>query len=166
MYNNEDTLGAGIRASNKPRSELFVTTKLNGKALTPGQTIKESLKESLAKLGLDYVDLFLIHDPTPATKEGNSKLADWWKQMEDVHMDGLAKAIGVSNFRVEDLNVVLETGKVIPAANQVFRNAYICFFDLFKNRNRLNFTLMSGKPPNQSSSSVKKKAFKSNPMAD
>jgi len=119
MYNNEESLGAGIKASGKPHSELFVTTKLNGEALLPGQTIRDSLKESLAKLGLDYVDLFLIHDPTPATREGHSKLADWWKQLEEVHAEGLAKAIGVSNFRVEDLEVVLETGKVIPAVNQV-----------------------------------------------
>lgn len=115
MYNNEDTLGAGIKASGKPRSDLFVTTKL--KNLAPGESVKDSLKASLARLGLDYVDLFLIHDPTPATKEG--KLAEWWEGMEEVHKEGLAKNIGVSNFKVEDLKIVLDTGKIIPAANQV-----------------------------------------------
>jgi len=115
MYNNEDTLGLGIKESGKPRSDLFVTTKL--KNLAPGETVKESLQKSLSKLGLDYVDLFLIHDPSPSTKEG--KLAEWWAGMEGVYRDGLAKAIGVSNFRVEDLQVVLETGKVVPAVNQV-----------------------------------------------
>ena len=123
MYNNEDTLGAGIKLSGKLRSELFVTTKLNGKALQPGQTIKDSLKLSLQKLGLDYVDLFLIHDPTPATKESDAKLADWWKQMERVHTEGLAHPIGVSNFTVQDLKVVLESGTVVPAANQVGFNS-------------------------------------------
>src|SRR6266508_997157 len=114
IYNNEDTLGAGIRASGKRRSELFVTTKLNGKALQPGQTIKDSLKQSLQKLGLDYIDLFLIHDPTPATKESDAKLAKWWKQMEQVYTEGLARSIGVSNFTVQDLTVVLESGVIVP----------------------------------------------------
>lgn len=123
MYNNEDTLGAGIKAAGKPRSELFVTTKL-GK-LAPGQTVKESLKASLNKLGLDYVDLFLIHDPTPATKEG--KLAQWWEGMEEVQREGLAKSIGVSNFKVEDLKIILDSGKIVPAVNQAG------FFSMFLN---------------------------------
>jgi len=125
MYNNEDTLGAGIKASGKPRSELFITTKLNGKALLPDQTIKESLKDSLTKLGIDYVDLFLIHDPTPATKVSDAKLAQWWKEMEGVHAEGLAKSVGVSNFKVEDLKIVLENAKVIPAANQIELHPYV-----------------------------------------
>ena len=114
MYNNEDTLGAGIKAAGKPRSELFVTTKLGN--LAPGQTVKESLKTSLNKLGLDYVDLFLIHDPTPANREG--KLTQWWEGMEEVQREGLAKSIGVSNFRVEDLRIILDSGKIVPAVNQ------------------------------------------------
>lgn len=118
MYKNEDTLGAGIKASGKPRSELFVTTKLN--VLSPGQTIKESLKASLAKLDLEYVDLFLIHDPTKA----GGDLAKWWAGLEEIYRDGLAKAIGVSNFKVEDLKVVLESGTVVPAANQVRNNSF------------------------------------------
>ncbi|KDR73488.1 hypothetical protein GALMADRAFT_72096 [Galerina marginata CBS 339.88] len=121
MYNNEDTLGAGIKASGKSRSDLFVTTKLN--KLAPGETVKDSLKGSLAKLGLDYVDLFLIHDPTKATKEG--KLAEWWKGMEEVQGEGLAKAIGVSNFKVEDLKIVLETGEIVPAVNQIELHPYV-----------------------------------------
>jgi len=115
MYSNEDSLGKGIKLSQKPRSELFVTTKVLN--LAPGETIKQSLQASLTKLGLDYVDLFLIHDPTPASSAG--KLAEWWAGMEEVYRDGLAKAIGVSNFRVEDLQVVLESGSIVPAVNQV-----------------------------------------------
>ncbi|KAF9562197.1 Aldo/keto reductase [Agrocybe pediades] len=121
MYNNEDSLGLGIKESGKPRSDLFVTTKL--KNLAPGETVKQSLQKSLSKLGLDYVDLFLIHDPTPATKEG--KLPEWWAGMEEVYRDGLAKAIGVSNFKVEDLQVVLDTGKVVPAVNQIELHPYV-----------------------------------------
>jgi len=120
MYNNEDTLGAGIKASGKPRSELFVVTKLN--VLQPGQTVKESLKVSLTKLGLDYVDLFLIHTPSQARKEAN--LSQLWERMEEVKQDGLAKSIGVSNFTVEDLKVILETAKVVPSINQVGADFY------------------------------------------
>ncbi|KAF8163451.1 NADP-dependent oxidoreductase domain-containing protein [Crassisporium funariophilum] len=122
MYNNEDTLGAGIRASGKPRSELFITTKLKPD-MEPGQSVKESLKASLAKLGVDYVDLFLIHSPTPANKDG--KLKQLWEGMEEVKREGLAKSIGVSNFKVEDLKVILEDAKVIPSMNQIELHPYV-----------------------------------------
>ncbi len=113
MYENEDSLGAGIKASGKPRSELYVTTKLKG--LAGGQTIKDTLVISLKKLGLEYVDLFLIHDPTSA----KGQIKAWWKQMEEVKKEGLTKSIGVSNFRVQDLEEVLEVATIIPAVNQV-----------------------------------------------
>ncbi|KAK0459824.1 NADP-dependent oxidoreductase domain-containing protein [Desarmillaria tabescens] len=109
MYENEDSLGAGIKASGKPRSELYVTTKL--KSLAEGQTIKDTLVISLKKLGLEYVDLFLIHDPTSAKGE----LKAWWKQMEEVKSQGLTKSIGISNFRVEDMKEVIEVATILPA---------------------------------------------------
>ncbi|KAF5330572.1 hypothetical protein D9619_005904 [Psilocybe cf. subviscida] len=115
MYRNEETLGAGIKASGKPRSELFITTKLH--VLAPGVTIKESLQESLSKLGLEYVDLFLIHDPTKAP--GEEGLAAQWKGMEEVYHAGLAKAVGISNFTVKHLETILKDATVIPAANQI-----------------------------------------------
>lgn len=118
LYKNEESLGAGIKASGKLRSELFVVTKLSD--LQPGQTIKESLQGSLAKLGLDYVDIFLIHSPEVARRE--KKLSEYWAGMEEVKEAGLAKSIGVSNFKVEDLKVILETAKVVPAVNQVGRD--------------------------------------------
>ena len=114
LYNNEDTLGAGIKASGKPRSELFVVTKLGN--LEPGQTVKESLENSLAKLGLDYVNLFLIHSPEGRKEEDFRQI---WEGMEEVKRDGLTKSIGVSNFTVENLKVILKTAKVVPAVNQV-----------------------------------------------
>lgn len=117
MYQNEESLGRGITNSGKPRSELFVTTKLNLPTLAPGETITQSLKASLSKLNLDYVDLFLVHDPTPATKQGN--LVQVWEGMEEVYHLGLAKAIGISNFQVEDIKAILEHGKIVPAVNQV-----------------------------------------------
>jgi len=121
MYQNEETLGRGIKLSGKPRSELFITTKLNG--LKPGQTVKDTLVDSLKKLGLDYVDLFLIHDPTLFTKDG--KLKNVWSQVEALKDEGLAKSIGVSNFKVEDLNEILPGAKVIPAVNQIELHPYV-----------------------------------------
>jgi len=121
MYNNEDTLGAGIKASGKSRSELFVVTKLN--TLQPGQTVKESLEGSLAKLSLDYVDLFLIH--TPAQSRKGKNLSQVWAGMEEVKQAGLAKSIGVSNFKVEDLKIILETAKVVPSVNQIEFHPYV-----------------------------------------
>lgn len=120
MYQNEETLGQGIKLSGKPRSELFVTTKLKG--LSPGQTVKDTLLDSLKKLGLDYVDLFLVHDPTPYTKE--NRLRDVWSQMEALKDEGLAKSVGVSNFKVEDLNEILPEAKIIPSMNQVGRRTH------------------------------------------
>ncbi|KJA27472.1 hypothetical protein HYPSUDRAFT_74938 [Hypholoma sublateritium FD-334 SS-4] len=120
MYDNEGTLGAGVKASGKPRSELFITTKIF--TLAPGQTITESLKASLARFGFDYVDLFLIHDPTKAPA---GELGKWWAGMEEVYHAGLAKAIGVSNFQVEHINEILQTAKVVPAANQIEFHPYV-----------------------------------------
>lgn len=113
MYGNEDTLGAGIAAANVPRSSLFVTTKFH--EAPEGKTVKDILQLSLDKLKLDYVDLFLIHTPLGL----ESKLKELWKGMEEVKKSGLAKSIGVSNFRTQDLEVILEGATVIPAINQV-----------------------------------------------
>jgi diketogulonate reductase-like aldo/keto reductase len=120
MYKNEETLGEGIKTSGKPRSELFITTKLH--VLDPGQKVKETLVESLGKLGVDYVDLFLIHDPTVNQKEGT--LPEIWSQLEALKTEGLAKSIGVSNFKVEDLNAILPGAKIVPAVNQVSRSCH------------------------------------------
>ncbi|TFY82213.1 hypothetical protein EWM64_g1799 [Hericium alpestre] len=118
VYQNEDSLGAGIIVSGKPRSELFVTTKLY--SLQPGQTVRESLQGSLKKLKLDYVDLFLIHTPL----EHVGKLREVWKQFEEVKTEGLAKSIGVSNFHEEELDVILP-GSEIPAINQIEYHPYL-----------------------------------------
>ncbi|KAG6833683.1 hypothetical protein H0H87_002879 [Tephrocybe sp. NHM501043] len=121
-YNNEDSLGAGIKASGKPRSELYIVTKF--KSLQPGPTLRQALEASLKKLEVEYVDLYLIHDPTPARKEG--KLKKQWKEMEDLRRAGLAKSIGVSNYTVPDLEEILESAEIVPAVNQV--SSHPCYF--------------------------------------
>jgi diketogulonate reductase-like aldo/keto reductase len=112
VYGNESSLGAGIAASGVARSNLFVTTKLG--SIPNGKTVVDTLKESLGKLQLDYVDLFLIHAPFE-----HSDLLSVWKGMEEAHKAGLAKSIGVSNHRVKDLEKILSGGTVVPAVNQV-----------------------------------------------
>jgi diketogulonate reductase-like aldo/keto reductase len=116
-YRNEESLGAGIKASGKPRSELYIVTKL--KALENNQTVKQSLEESLKKLGVDYVDLFLIHNPIAHIRDGKSRLKEVWRGMEGVKRDGLATSIGVSNFTVEYLTEICDGASVLPAVNQV-----------------------------------------------
>ncbi|KAJ3986113.1 NADP-dependent oxidoreductase domain-containing protein [Lentinula detonsa] len=121
LYRNEESLGQGIKESGVPRGKLYVTTKLEETPSAP--TIKATLEISLKKLGLDYVDLFLIHSPFVATKEG--KLKGWWKEMEEIKKEGLAKSIGVSNFTVEHLQIILQDATVVPAVNQIELHPYI-----------------------------------------
>lgn len=121
LYNNEQTLGAGIRASGKPRSDLYIVTKL--KTPEPGQTVKGMLSESLTKLGMEDVDLFLIHSPVWGRERGNLKKV--WKEMEEVKKEGLTKSIGVSNFNEDDLRVILDGAEVIPAVNQIELHPYV-----------------------------------------
>ncbi|OJA16548.1 hypothetical protein AZE42_00629 [Rhizopogon vesiculosus] len=118
MYENEETVGAAIKASGTPRSELFITTKLN--ILPPGQTAKTALKESLEKLGMEYVDLYLVHNPSH--HEGQLKAV--WKVMEECKKEGLAKSIGVSNFDVGHLQEILEDAQCPPSVNQVEIHPY------------------------------------------
>ena len=96
LYGNEETLGEGIKLSGKPRSELFIITKI-WPTLTSGQTVESSLRESLRKLGLEYVDLFLLHSPRPLD-DSPGKLRALWEEIEGVKKLGLAKSIRVSNF--------------------------------------------------------------------
>ena len=111
-YNNEESVGEGIIKSGHDRSKLYVTTKLW--KLPEGASVEESLKESLRKLKLDYVDLFLIHNPID-----HPDLKGLWKQFEGLKEKGLTKSIGVSNFQPKHLNEILEGATIPPAVNQV-----------------------------------------------
>ncbi|KAJ7510050.1 NADP-dependent oxidoreductase domain-containing protein [Mycena galericulata] len=127
IYNNEDSLGAGIKAAGKPRSELYIVTKL--KPGLGGAQVKPSLVESLQKLGVDYVDLFLVHSPrpnkAPAPGDKPIDLVELWQAMEAVQAEGLAKSIGVSNFGLEDLKTIVPGAKVVPSVNQIELHPYI-----------------------------------------
>lgn len=114
IYKNEEGVGAAIAKSGIPREELFITTKLWNDRQA-GDEPKAAIAESLEKLGLDYVDLYLTHWPTP---EKNTYVNAWQKLIE-IRDAGLAKSIGVSNHLVEHLErLVAETG-VTPAVDQI-----------------------------------------------
>ena len=114
IYRNEAAVGRALAQSGIPRDELFVTTKLwnsdQGKDEAPA-----ALATSLELLGLDYVDLYLIHWPAPS----RGRYVETWLALEELAAKGLSKAIGVSNFEPEHLEDILEAGSVVPAINQV-----------------------------------------------
>lgn len=122
-YGNEESVGRAIADSGVARDELFVTTKL-WNADHGYEAAKAALTTSLKKLGLDYVDLYLIHWPNPAAMRDNWEQlnADTWRAMEEAYADRKARAIGVSNFRPKHLDALLKTAKVVPAVNQIFLN--------------------------------------------
>ncbi|MFJ6727019.1 MULTISPECIES: aldo/keto reductase [unclassified Streptomyces] len=114
IYGNEEGTGRAIAASGVPREELFVTTKLwNGDH--GYDTTLRAFDTSLEKLGLDYVDLYLIHWPLPA----RGKYVDTYKAFEKLLADGRVKAIGTSNFLPEHLERLIGETSVIPAVNQI-----------------------------------------------
>lgn len=119
-YENEEAVGKGIRASGVSREEMVVTTKLWRENLGYEEA-KIAFSESLAKLGLDYVDLYLIHWPANARnyKNWQKTNADTWRAMEELQAEGKIKSIGVSNFWQEHLEALFQTARVKPAVNQI-----------------------------------------------
>ena len=114
VYLNEEDVGLGIKDSGIDRKDLFVTTKL-WNSDQGSSSVRPALEKSLKKLGLDYVDLYLIHWPTPS----RDLYVDTWKEFEKLKADGLARSIGVSNFRVEDLERLKVETSTIPSVNQI-----------------------------------------------
>ncbi len=114
IYRNEAAVGRAIAASGIPRDELFVTTKLWNSDQGP-DTARAAFETSLELLGLDYVDLYLIHWPAPL----RDQYVESWAVLEQLHEEGLAHSIGVSNFQPEHLQRILDSGSVVPAINQV-----------------------------------------------
>ncbi|MEJ8641580.1 aldo/keto reductase [Streptomyces sp. MS1.HAVA.3] len=117
IYGNEKGTGKAVAASGLPREELFVTTKLwNGPKQRWGRDeVLRAFDDSLAKLGLDHVDLYLIHWPRPMRDD----FVSIWKTFEEITASGRAKAVGVSNFRPADLDRIAAESALVPAVNQV-----------------------------------------------
>ena len=122
VYGNEASVGKAIRTSGVRREELFVTTKLWNNRHSYDQALK-AFDESLDKLGLDYLDLYLIHWPNPIDlREGDRWIqanAEAWRAMEELYEAGRIRAIGISNFRVHHMEALLKTAKVVPHVNQI-----------------------------------------------
>ncbi|WP_374776687.1 aldo/keto reductase [Streptomyces sp. NBC_01310] len=117
VYGNEKGTGKGVAASGVPREELFVTTKLwNGPKQRWGRDeVLRAFDDSLSKLALDHVDLYLIHWPRPMRDD----FVSIWKTFEEIAASGRAKAVGVSNFRPADLERLAAESALVPALNQV-----------------------------------------------
>lgn len=116
MYANEAGVGEAIATSGIPRDDLYVTTKLNNGFHRPDDA-RRSLDESLARLGLDQVDLFLIHWPLPTRYDGD--YVTTWRTMAEFVEDGRARSVGVSNFEPAHLDRIISETGVVPVLNQV-----------------------------------------------
>ncbi|MBR7674110.1 aldo/keto reductase, partial [Streptomyces daliensis] len=114
LYANEKGTGAAIAGSGIPRDEVFVTTKLWNTEQGYDSTLR-AFDESLAKLGMDYVDLYLIHWPLPA----RDLYVETWRAFEKIYEEGRAKSIGVSNFQPAHLQRLFDESGIVPAVNQI-----------------------------------------------
>lgn len=114
IYQNEESVGRAIRESGVPREEIFVTTKLWNSFIREGK-VMDNFNESLRRLQLDYVDLYLIHWPAEGRNEA-------WGIMEDLYAQGKVKAIGVSNFQQHHYEELMQTAKIKPMINQIESN--------------------------------------------
>ena len=114
LYQNERGVGAGLARVGLPRDEVFITTKVWNDRHGYDQTLA-AFDESLAKLGLDYVDLYLIHWPAPR----QDRYVDTYRALEALRADGRARSIGVSNFHPHHLDRLLNETDIVPAVNQV-----------------------------------------------
>lgn len=112
IYGNEAGVGRAIQASGIPREEIFVTTKLWIQRKNGYENTKKALNDSLNRLGLDYVDLYLMHQPYGYVHEQ-------WRAMEDLYQAGKARAIGVSNFHMDRLMDLITCHEIVPAVNQI-----------------------------------------------
>lgn len=119
FYGNEVGVGNAIRASSVPREELFVTTKLWNSDHGYDNALA-AFDRSLEKLGLEYIDMYLIHWPVPA----KALFVETWKALEKLYNDGRIKAIGVCNFQVHHLDELLQTATIKPVVNQIELHPY------------------------------------------
>ena len=133
-YENERGVGEGVRASGIARDEVFVTTKLAAECKSYAEA-KQRIDGSLRTLGIDHIDLMLIHSPQPwAEFRGGGHFFDGnleaWRALEEAHRAGKLRAIGVSNFEREDVDNILDHGSVAPVVNQILAHVGNTPFDL------------------------------------
>jgi len=122
MYGNEAEVGAAIRKSGLDRADVFITTKLNNGYHRPDDA-RVAFDNSLTALGVDYVDLFLIHWPLPTRYGGD--FVSTWQTLEEFYRDGRARSIGVSNFQPHHLRRIHQECEITPALDQIEVNPYL-----------------------------------------
>jgi 2,5-diketo-D-gluconate reductase A len=120
MYQNEESVGRALAASGLPREDVFVTTKLNNDSHGFDAAL-QAFEASRRRLGVDYLDLYLIHWPLPA----RDKYVETWRALVRLREDGLARSIGVSNFQPAHLDRIIDATGVVPAVNQVELHPYL-----------------------------------------
>lgn len=134
IYENEEAVGKAIKDSKIDRKNLFITTKLwNDDMINNSQ--RKAIENSLKRLNLEYVDLYLIHWPV------KEKYVSSWFEMEKIYKEGLTKSIGVSNFLIHHLKDILESSELVPSVNQVEFHPYVIQKDLtnFCKKNNIQF---------------------------
>jgi diketogulonate reductase-like aldo/keto reductase len=118
LYSNESGVGEAVRASSIDREDIFVTTKL-WNSDQGYESAKQAFQASLARLGLDYIDLYLIHWP------GGGARIESWEALEEIYNSGQAKAVGVSNYTTLHLEELVNHSKLLPAINQIEFHPFI-----------------------------------------
>lgn len=125
-YGNERGVGEGVRTCGIPREDIYVTTKLAAEA-KDYDTAKAAIEDSVAAMGIDYIDLMLIHSPEPWNdfrgKNCDKGNAAAWRALEDAREAGLLRSIGISNFLAHDIDNLLENCRVRPTCNQLLVHA-------------------------------------------
>ena len=139
LYRNERPVGKAIRESGVSRDEVFVTTKLWGSDVLSGN-VGGAFETSLRNLGLDYLDLYLVHWPV------KGKLQATWKQMEKIHHSGKTRAIGLSNHHIHHIEETLHEATVMPVINQVELHPYLAQEELHDYCSRKNIAVQAWSP--------------------
>ncbi len=170
VYKNEEGVGRAIRESGIPREEIFLTTKL----WNPDQGYESALQaidESLGKLGLAYVDLYMVHWPTAdvEAKATMNRREETWKAMEEIYKSGKAKSIGVSNYTIKHLEEMKKYATVFPSVDQVEFHPYLYQRELLEYCKKNNIILEAYRPltngkrmDNDTISTIAKKYNKTN----
>ena len=142
-YGNEEGIGKALKELNIPREELFITTKVRAE-YKDYNSAKKSIDGSLQKLGLDYIDLILIHAPEPwmefrtSSKNWDKENLNVWHALEDAYNEGKVKTIGVSNFHISDLENLMNNANIKPMVNQVLAHIGQTPFEILDYCNKNN----------------------------
>ena len=141
IYKNEEGVGEAVRASNLPRKDIFITTKIWNDDQGTGKT-KAACFASLDRLGLDYLDLALIHWPVP----GRGLYVDTWRELIDLRDKGHIKSIGVSNFNPDHLEAIIQATGEVPVVNQIECHPWLQQTDLRTFHGNLGIVTQSWSP--------------------